>query len=210
VLAVLCHLECDEVRCGRPINGSSSEYYKCPHGIEYARVDIDATAAEDYIGHSDSALKKKNVALKQKVQPSTAVSAWARRIRFLTVEGASEYVKCIGMTKNKIAFKIEHLPPPEFRELLRFDNLCSAVLWTDEDLSCMLKYWQPEALTGHRRKATCLTIPNFTPVRWHIQLQYQLPILPALCTSITKWLTESVLSDLKQRIAKREVQIFCK
>lgn len=212
VLAVFCRHECDEVRCGRPRDESSCQYYECPHGLEYRRNDpIDATVEEivsEQAGTSKK--KKKNPKLTQTTQPSVAASTWAGRIRFLTIEGAKEYINRIVEIQHKVHGEINRLIQPEWKDVYHFDNLCSAILCTDEDLSTMLKYWEPETQVGHRPKIRCFSSkPTFTPVQWRIKPQFRLPFRPALSATVMKCLTEEVCSSLKQRIASGEVQTFC-
>ncbi len=217
-LAVYCMDECDEVRC-RPSSRdeTSSQYYKCLHGVEYLREEcrrMDDAHRDDFENADEtsaSGASKVKDLKRSKKRYGTPGLQWRNRIRFLTVEGQSNYVNRIEETCSAMFEKICKLAPLESADFCWRTNVSSCILLDQTDLDRMLTYWDPvpvkDTASKRKMKVGCDN-QTFTYTQWILKLQYQ-PLPGAqsinndgsarLC--VGKFLAGSVLTSLKEHIA---------
>jgi hypothetical protein len=176
VLASYCNLECDEVRC-RPQDESSATYYKCPHGVEYARdecrrtdgaffcSDDGADAAHSAgVGVSERKRAKKAHAKAAKQNVTSSDSKWANRIRFVTVEGQRNYVDRLNKTRADTQTKLKRLAPSwDYWNLVM---IVSTILLEEADQDRMRTYWEPVSKCLNTDFRAQLKIDGITHLRW--------------------------------------------
>lgn len=237
VLAVFCMHECDEVRCGRPQEESSESFYKCPHGIEYLRDSVarlDECFDQDQENEEGSVAKRRKIAKGHDVgsssyDSSVAGMTWKKRIRFLTVEGSRIYVENIMQLLSHQSHRAPILGKVHSGQLAASDlhwlaqNSGRYVL-DCKDLDGMLQYWEPNEVWVHRVSGVGRTYPQkwkigdgliCTPIQWRLKAPYKLStylsgraLQQSNVRTVVKKVLESVLDELKDRIAKGAVQTY--